>query len=118
MPAISKSGFAATKAFQASKPGPGERPTPMPVFMTMSRSMRSGYSIGNVSPSSPPQSCTTSVTRVRSSASMKRISMPRWKLNVYTASSTGLSERPKPKRSGATTRWPAAVNTGIIFRYR
>jgi len=70
MPAISKSGFAATNAFQASKPGPGERPTPMPVFMTMSRSMRPGYSIGSVSPSSPPQSCTTSVTRFRSSASM------------------------------------------------
>ena len=49
---------------------------------------------------------------------MKRISIARCRSNVCHAGSTGLSERPKPIRSGATTRSPAAVNTGIMWRYR
>ena len=40
--AMSKSGLPATNAFHASKPGPGVRPTPSPVFITSNWSMRSG----------------------------------------------------------------------------
>ena len=44
--------------------------------------------------------------------------MARWRSMLCQAGSTGLSERPNPIKSGATTRSPAAVNTGSMCRYR
>ena len=64
----------AMKLRQPSKPAPIDSPTAMPVFITSSRAKRSRMpgATGSVRPSSPPQSCTTSVMLLRSSRSISR----------------------------------------------
>src|SRR3972149_1579956 len=52
-------------------------PVGRPVFMMTSRAKRSGCWLAAVRPMSPPQSCTTRVTRCRSSASRNPFRMSR-----------------------------------------
>ena len=79
-PPTGKSGWVATYSRQASKPGPGEVPTARPVFIASSRDSRGANpaSIGSVSPSSPPQSWTTSGMPDRSRRSTSRSRKSRW----------------------------------------
>ena len=77
-----------------------------------------GIAIGKVRPKMPPQSWQTSRMFCRSSFSMNASSIPRCRSKPWSLSAAGLSERPKPIRSGTTTRSPAAVNSGSMCRYR
>ncbi len=42
--------------------------------------------------------------------------MSTWRSYVYQPWSVGLSERPKPAKSGHTTRWPFATSRSSMWR--
>src|SRR5205807_1992317 len=115
--ATSRSGVFAMYARQSMKPGPGGSPVPSAVFMSTSRANRSGCSPTIRRPINPPQSWQTSVMRASPRRSRKATRLSRCIWNEYSARSVNLSDLPKPKKSGARTRWPRASG-GIILRYR
>ena len=68
-----------------------------------------------------PQSCANSVSlpapaASASAARIKALAHRTCAAYVCAAGSTGLSERPKPTLSGATTRKPRAASSGIMER--
>ena len=86
------------------------------VFDATTRLNRSGPPARTPRPMGPPQSCTTSVMRPRSRAATRRAVQSMWFWKVYASRSVGLSDRPKPIRSGAMTQWPAAASRSMTFR--
>jgi hypothetical protein len=58
------------------------------------------------------------VASCRSSEVTNSVTQATWFEYEYASWSTGLSERPKPMRSGTMTRCPAATSVGTIVRYR
>ena len=88
----------------------------MPVLRMTSRSTRSSCSTATRSPIGPPQSWTTSVRSLQVELlDEARDRRRRGGRTSTSRSSSGLSERPKPIRSGATTR-PGSC--GMILRQR
>src|SRR4051794_6276365 len=80
--------------------------------------MRSRASTATRRPIGPPQSCTTTVAPCRSSSSKSASIASVWRSYVYHSRSSGLSERPKPGRSGAMQRKPASRTGGMTLRHR
>src|SRR5690606_15823866 len=74
------------------------------VFISTSARTFPGRSIAYESPIGPPKSSTTSVMSSRPSRSISSASRAAWSSGRYGAA-TDLSESPKPRWSGATTRW-------------
>ena len=93
-------------------------PVGRPVLAATTAANRSGCSATRRSPISPPQSWPTSVTSRRSSASKRQRAHPLDVPGVACGrpAAVGLSERPKPTRSGATARIPASASTRMTWR--
>ena len=65
---------------------------------------RSRCSTASRSPIGPPQSCTTIVASCSLSSENSVATLSVWRSYVYHSMSIGLSDRPKPGRSGAMQR--------------
>src|SRR5438034_639308 len=72
--------------------------------------MRSGCATAQASPTGPPQSCGTTVASRSSSDSSRASRRSAWLATVHSSRRPGLSERPKPSRSGTMTRYPARLS--------
>ena len=87
--------------------------------MITSRSTRSGCSTASRSPIGPPQSCTTNVAPRMSRSSSSVAATATWRSYEYQPMSIGLSERPKPARSGQHRRGgPRRARGGATLRHR
>ena len=86
-----------------------------PTDSATSRSTRWGAYAARTQATAAPQSCpTTCVRSMPSSLSIATTSATLWRI-AYASTSSGLSDSPNPRRSGASTRNPAAASAGVCW---
>ena len=120
MAPVGKTSTSCENLSQARKAFPGGRsPVGRKVLAATTRAKRSGCSPTSRRPMRPPQSWPTKVTSDRARVSKRRDRIhSTCRAKVYAERGVGLSDRPKPTRSGAMARNPAPASTGIMWRYR
>src|SRR2546423_485132 len=96
---------------------PAAAPAPWcPTDSTVSRSTRSGRRNASCQARPAPQSCPTTAALATPTSASTATTSSRSRSTRYASTPAGRLDLPYPRRSGATTRYPAAASAPIWYR--